>query len=76
MILEFIVGWEALMYTAPEEDGAVDVCLAVRTEVEIHTPARFELTTSPSEAQGNYNATRKSLMTCISKKSSCLAEFI
>lgn len=50
---EFIVGWEVDMYSTTEDDGSVEVCLSVRTEIVLQTPAVFNVATSSGEAEGN-----------------------
>ena len=40
------------MYAAEEEAGNVELCLTAINKTVIQTPAMFEVTISPGEAQG------------------------
>ena len=41
------------MYSTTEDDGSVEVCLSVRTEIVLQTPAVFNVATASGEAEGN-----------------------
>ena len=52
-ISEFLVGWEALLYTIPEDGGSVEVCLNVtRSTADQRSSPRFSVVTSSGEAEG------------------------
>ena len=53
LVSEFLVGWEASLYTIPEDGGSVEVCLNVTrsTAVQQSSP-RFSVEISSGEAEG------------------------
>ena len=57
LVSEFLVGWEASLYTIPEDGGSVEVCLNVTSGVVLQTSARFDIVTSSGDAEGKYTHT-------------------